>query len=77
MQIAEIEGILEELNQEWAEELAANVPETVKAKVRGILEDWARRSALTIPSEAKADFEAHIGRMVQDCVDVLAPSGGK
>ena len=58
--IAEIRGILEQLNQKWAEELAANVPETVKAKVRGIMEDWARRSALMIPNEAKADLEAHI-----------------
>jgi hypothetical protein len=72
--IAEIERILEGLNQQWAEELVANLPETVRAKVRSILEDWARRSALTIPSEAKADLEAHLGRLVQDCVDALAPA---
>ena len=74
--IEDMKRILEELNQQWAEDLAANTPATVKAKVRGILEDWARRSALTIPSEAKADLEAHIGRMVQDCLDILAPSSG-
>ena len=66
--IAEIRGILEQLNQKWAEELAANVPETVKAKVRGIMEDWARRSALMIPNEAKADLEAHIADLVQRCM---------
>jgi hypothetical protein len=72
--IEEMERVLRELNQQWAEELVANVPETVRAKVRSILEDWARRSAMTIPSEAKADLEAHVGRLVQDCVDVLAPA---
>jgi hypothetical protein len=74
--IDEIRGILEELNQQWAEDLAANVSETVKAKVRGIVEDWARRSALTIPNEAKTDLEGHIGGLVQDCIELLAPASG-
>ena len=74
--IAEIRGILEQLNQKWAEDLAANVPETVRAKVRSLLEDWARRSALTIPNEAKADLEAHISRLVEDCLDILASASG-
>jgi len=74
--IAEIERMLEGLNQQWAEELAASVPETVRAKVRSILEDWARRSALTVPSGAKADLEAHIGGLVRDCMHATAASSG-
>lgn len=74
--IDEITSILGRMEEQWAEELVANVPETVRAKVRSILEDWARRSALMISSEAKADLEAHISRLVQDCLDVLAPAPG-
>lgn len=74
--IEELRGILQSLNQQWAEELVANVPETVRAEVRSILGDWARRSALIIPSEAKADLEAHLGDLVQRCAAATAPASG-
>ena len=64
------------MNDQWAEELAANTPETIRVKVRSILEDWAGRSGLTIPGEAKFDLGAHIGGLVDDCLDILAPSAG-
>jgi hypothetical protein len=74
--IEDIKALLEELNQQSAEELAANVPESIKAKVRGILEDWERRSALTIPNEANADLQAHIARLVQDSVEAISHHSG-
>lgn len=72
MSIAEIQQVLGELNQQWADELVANVPETIRATVRRILDGWARRSALMIHSEAKADLEAHIAGLVQECLDATA-----
>ncbi|MCC6126017.1 MAG: hypothetical protein IT426_13715 [Pirellulales bacterium] len=71
--VAEMERVLEGLNQQFAEELAADVPETVKTKVRGILGDWERRYAITIAGEAKTSLEAHFIRLAQNCVDALAP----
>jgi len=76
MQIDEIRGVLREMNNQWAEELMAKTPETIRAKVRDILEDWAGRSGLTIPHEAKFDLGAHIGELVDDCLKILAPSSG-
>ena len=76
MALEEIDELLREMDSQWAEELAANAPETIRAKVCSILEDWGRRSALTIPGEAKADLEGHISRLVDDCLDILAPSAG-
>ncbi|MEZ6054475.1 MAG: hypothetical protein R3C02_24320 [Planctomycetaceae bacterium] len=45
MQIDEIQGLLKEIYDQWAEELLANTPETIRVKVRSLLEDWAARSA--------------------------------
>jgi len=78
--IAEITAILEKLRQPSAEEfaeLAADVPGTVRQRVREVLADWAPRRGLTIPDEAQADLEAHLSRLVRDCVDALAPSGAE
>jgi hypothetical protein len=74
--IAEIEDILKQFNQDWAEDLVANVPKTVRADVRSILEDWARQFSLAIPNEAKADLEAHISRLIQDCIEVIGCTPG-
>ncbi|MBN2579525.1 MAG: hypothetical protein JXB10_11080 [Pirellulales bacterium] len=67
--VEEIRRMISERMEDETEKLAANVPETVKAKVRGILEDWERRYAPTIPNEAKADLEAHVAGLVQECLD--------
>jgi len=74
MALEEVKGLLEEINDQWAEELLANTPETIRVKVRSLLEDWARRSGLTIPSKAKADLAGHVCELVDKCVGVLAPS---
>ncbi len=76
MRIGEIRDLLKEVNSQWAEELLANTPETIRVKVRSLLEDWARRSGLTIPGEAKADLAGHFCRLVDKCVGILAPSAG-
>ncbi len=72
--INEIRGILAEMNDQWAEELVANTSETIREKVRSLLEDWASRSGLTIPDKAKYDLGAHVGELVDKCVGILAPS---
>ncbi len=74
MQIDEISGLLKEMQDQWAEELLANTSETIRLKVCSLLEDWARRSALTILGEAKADLAGHVCELVDECVGILAPS---
>ena len=74
--IAEIKGILEKMNQQWEEELIADVPGTVRKKVEGILSDWARRFRLAIPDDAKASLEAHIARLVHDCTQAIGRTSG-
>ena len=76
MQIDEIQGLLEEMNDQWAEELLANTPETIRVKVLGLLDDWTGRSGLTIPGKAKADLAGHVCELVDQCVGILAPSTG-
>jgi hypothetical protein len=76
MQIDEMRDILKEMHSQWAEELVANTPETIRVKVRSLLEDWAGRSGLTIPDKAKYDLGGHIGELVDDCLKILAPSAG-
>ena len=76
MQIDEMRGLLETMQDQWAEELVANTPETIRVKVRGLLDDWAGRSGLTIPDKAKYDLGGHIGELVDDCLKILAPSAG-
>ena len=76
MQIDEIHGLLEEMQDQWAEELLANTPETIRTKVRSLLDDWAGRSSLTIPDNSKADLAGHVCELVDQCVGILAPSAG-
>ncbi|REJ82660.1 MAG: hypothetical protein DWQ29_13060 [Planctomycetota bacterium] len=76
MAIEEVEALMEEMYDQWAEELLANTPETIREKVRGLLEDWARRSGLTIPDKAKTDLAGHVCELVDKCVGILAPSAG-
>jgi hypothetical protein len=74
MRIEEIRALLEEMQDQWAEELLANTSETIRVKVCSLLEDWARRSGLTILGEAKADLAGHVCELVDECVGILAPS---
>lgn len=76
MQIDEIRGLLEEMQDQWAEELLANTPETIRAKVLSLLEDWSGRSGLTIPDKSKADLAGHLCELVDRSVGILAPSAG-
>ncbi|QDT50432.1 hypothetical protein Pan258_44910 [Symmachiella dynata] len=76
MQINEIRGLLEEMQDQWAEELLANTPATIRAKVRSLLDDWIGRSGLMIPDKSKADLASHVCELVDQCVGILAPSTG-
>lgn len=65
--IAEIEGVLHQMEQQWEQELIANAPETVKASVRGIVGDWSRRFGAALPDGASTNLEAHIADLVDHC----------
>jgi len=72
--IDETRALLAEMNDQWAEELVAKTDETIRGKVRSLLDDWASRSGLTIPDKAKFDLAAHVGELVDKCVGILALS---
>jgi len=44
--------------------------------IRAVLSDWTRRFGSTIVDDAQASLEAHLGRLVRDCLDVLVPASG-
>ena len=74
--IEDMRGLLTEMLDAEAEQLLAKTPETIRVKVFGLLDDWARRSGLTIPGKAKLDLGAHVCELVDNCVGILAPSTG-
>jgi hypothetical protein len=74
--IAEMEDILGNLQRQWEQELIADVPGTIQAKVRSTLSDWGRRFGLTIPPDAATSLGAHIAGLVQESVQAISrPSG--
>jgi hypothetical protein len=74
--IAEIRGILEKFNQGWEEELLADIPAAVREKIRGILDCWAGRFGLNLDDAARLDLEAHLSRLVQDCIETIGRTPG-
>jgi hypothetical protein len=64
--IKECLGKLQEgAHENFLAELRAGVPATIHNHVRRLLVGFA------IPDDAKTDLEAHVGRLVQDCVQAI------
>jgi hypothetical protein len=59
--IDELRELLAAMNAEFAAELAAKVPETV----RKTLWDWHRRNALALIPEALTDLENQVTKLVE------------
>ncbi len=71
--IAEITGMLDRLREDFEQDLTADVPGTIRQRVNALLDDWGRRFGMTIPADARASLAAHVGRLVKEAVDALAP----
>ncbi len=68
--IAEIRGIIQQMEEQADAELAADVPAAVRERVRAVLDDWGRRFGLTLPDGATAALAAHVA-LVHDCEESL------
>ena len=78
--IAEMERILEKLNQGGEEklqdDLLTDVAATIHAGVRSRLEDWAEHFGLNLADDARVGLEARIARFVQECIEAIGRTPG-
>ena len=78
--IAEIERILDRMNQkiaaEMAEELAAGVPRPIYERIRAVVADWGRRHQVALSDDARRDLELHLGELVQRYATAAVPASG-
>jgi hypothetical protein len=71
----EIERVLASL-EEADQKFAADVPGVVRERVRGMLSDWTRQHGVVFPDDARASLEAHVGDLVQKCMEAVGRTSG-
>jgi hypothetical protein len=74
--IEEIERILGRFEQQLEEELLRDTPATIRERAHGLLSDWIRRFGLSLPDDAQKALHAHVAKLVDECVEVLAHASG-
>ena len=74
--VEEIRAILKRMQEGLDQELAADVPGTVRKRVQGVLAEWMRRFGLSLPDDASANLETHVAHMVHDCTQSLGRTSG-
>jgi hypothetical protein len=74
--IADIEGILEQLNEGMDEELRADVPGVLQQRVRDMLSNWGQQSGVSLPADARTCLDSAVVGLLRDSLRAFTPSSG-
>ncbi len=74
--IAEVRGILEQMNEQADEQLAADTSEAVQKRVAVMLDDWSRQHGVTLPDGSAASLAVRVGSLVSDAARVAGAAAG-
>jgi hypothetical protein len=70
--ISDVEALLKQVEDEMDAKLRANVPSVLQQRVSETLNDWARRYAVSLESEALAQLDSGICRLIKDSLGAFS-----
>jgi hypothetical protein len=76
MRIAEIEGMLEGIQEDMDEELRADVPGVLQQRVRDMLARWVQQCGVSLAADARGHLDSAIVELIRDSMQAFAPSSG-